>query len=491
MAQKFQALAVDIGASNGRALLGTVGEDGRLRLEEVRRFPNGPTEADGSLRWDFERLLGQVVSSIEDSFAGGFEPVSVGVDTWGVDYVLIDREGRPVEQPFAYRDHRTDGIMERFSREVMPLEELYSITGIQFMPFNTVFQLASEIFEGGERLGRAHKMLLMPDALAHGLSGRMVAEYTIASTGQMLDARARSWSDEIVARLGLRRDLLPEIVEPGTRVGTYAVGGSSGRSVNVLAPASHDTAAAVAAVPAGGEEPWAYISSGTWTLVGIEAKQPVLTEEAREAGLTNEGGVEGTYRQLSNVMGLWLIQECMRMWERCGRKLDILDVCEAAAEAPPGGPLVDPDHPSFLSPEDMLESVAEFCENTGQRPPEGVGPVARCVFESLALKTRLVIERIAEVTGTDPEVIHMVGGGTKNELLCRMTADAMDKVLIAGPAEATATGNLVTQAMAAGRIGSLAEGRELVRRSFELVRYEPSGGDEWRKMYERFRELLA
>ena len=489
MAKDFQALAIDIGASSGRAVLGRLSQDGRLTLREVRRFANASKERDGALRWDFDRLSREVVQSIEDCWDLGLRPTSVGACAWGVDYVLVAEDGSLVDQPFAYRDRRTEGVMERFFREVMSAEELYAITGIQFMPINTVYQLAADIFSGAERLKRAHKILMMPDAFAFRLSGRMVAEYTIASTTQMLDARLRKWSEEIIARLGLRRELFPEIVGSGTKVGTYT-SPQAARRIEVVVPAGHDTAAAVTAVPARGDAPWAYVSSGTWTLVGVEAKTPLLTDEARKAGVTNEGGALGTYHLLSNINGLWLIQECMRMWEKRGKSLSIQQVCEAAARAPAGGALLDPDHPSFLSPDDMTESVTLFCKNTGQMVPESVGETARCVFESLALKTRMVLEGIAELTGRDLQIIHMVGGGAKNALLCRMTAQATNRALVAGPAEATATGNLLTQAMAVGRIRSLAKAREVVRNSFALVRYEPSDCKYWGKRYERFCELL-
>jgi len=486
--ETFAALAVDIGASNGRAVFGELSADGRLTMKEIRRFPNGMVSVDGAQRWDFQRLLGEVVAALEDCARAGLRPRSVGIDTWGVDYALIGTDGKLVDMPFAYRDRRCPPAMERFFREAMRPEEIYAITGIQFMPFNTLYQLAADVFAGGERLARASRILMMPDAFAWALSGEAVAEYTIASTSQMLDARLRDWSPAIVDKLGIRRELLPPIVAPGTRIGAKQV--ASGLSVDVVVPAGHDTAAAVAAVPASPGQPWAYVSSGTWSLVGVETREPVLTESARLAGVTNEGGVEGTYRLLSNVMGLWLLQECMRMWEKRSSAPDIAKVCEEAASAPPDGPLVDPDDRAFLAPEDMLQAIAEFCRRTGQRPPEGVGPTARCIFESLALKTRAVLERISGLTGVRPEVLHMVGGGTRNSLLCQSTADATGLPVIAGPAEATAIGNLLVQAMAAGRLSGLAELRKVVRESERPARYEPSGDERWRRRWEVFQGLL-
>lgn len=486
MTDAFQAVAVDVGASNGRALLGTLAGS-RLEIEELRRFPNRMVESGGSLVWDFERLRDEVLAAVAGAVGPGRRPVSVGVDTWGVDYVLFDAQDRPMAPVFAYRDGRTGAAMERFLSRVMDRRELYALTGIQFLQFNTLYQLAAEIWSGAGRLDRAERLLLMPDALGRALGARPAAEYTIASTTQMLDARRRSWSEEVLGRLRLRRSLLPEIVEPGARLGRHRT--PSGAELEVAAVAGHDTGSAVAAVPAEPGAPWAYVSSGTWSLVGVEAPAPVLSEAARRAGLTNEGGAAGTIRLLKNVMGLWLIQECQRRWQRDGQAADIEEVCRAAAAAPAGGPLVDPDDGRFFAPADMPAEIGEFCRRTGQRPPEGVGATARCVFESLALKTRAVLELIAEVTGAAPQVLHVVGGGARNALLCRMTAEACALPVVAGPAEATATGNLLVQAMAAGRLASLAELREVVRGSFRLERYEPSGDERWAKRYARFREL--
>ncbi|MHC5055829.1 MAG: rhamnulokinase [Planctomycetota bacterium] len=485
----FQVLAIDIGASNGRAVLGSLSKDGVLTTEVIRRFRNGADDVDGLLRWDFDFLANEIREGIADTFARGHRPASVGVDTWGVDYVLLDSRGRMIDRPFAYRDHRTDGIMERFFAEVMPGEKLFGITGIQFREIDTLYQLYSDVTAHPDRLARASKMMMMPDAFAWSLTKNVNAEYTIASTSQMLDARARTWSDDVVEALGVKRSLFPDIVEPGAKAGSYRDRASK-RSINVVLAAGHDTAAAVAAIPVEGDRPWAYVSSGSWSLIGVETREPVLSHAAREASVTNEGGVDGTYRFLSNVNGLWLLQECMRMWEREGAPQDIVQVCDDAARAPVHGPLVDPDHDLFKMPPNMVDAITEYCDQTGQAPPEGVGPTARCIFESLALKTRVVLERVAGLTGTAPEVIHIVGGGSRNESLCQMTADASAKPVVAGPAEGTAAGNILMQAMAAKRVGSLAELREIVRRSSELRRHEPSGSDYWQSRYERFRELL-
>ncbi len=484
----FSAIAVDVGASNGRAVLGSLSADGVLLLRDVRRFRNGMHEDDGTLRWDFERLQSEIAGAVDDCFASGAKPASIGIDTWGVDYALVDRNRALIDKPFAYRDHRTDGLVERFAEEVMPDDELFRITGNHPSQINTLYQLYAEILSGTERLARADKLLMMPDALACSLSGRAVAEYTIASTSHLMDSRSRTWSDELIGRLGLRRELLPEIVDPGTKTGAYRT--PSRKRINVVLPAGHDTASAVAAVPATGDEPWAFVSSGTWSVIGVEVAEPVLGEEAREAGVTNEGSLDGRYRCLSNVIGLWLIQECMRVWAQDGSPVEIESVCRDAGRAPVHGPLIDPDHPSFLAPSNMPQAIGDYCRSTGQPAPGGVGVTARCVFESLALKSRVVIERIAGLTGVEPKVIHMVGGGSRNTALCRMTADATGIPVVAGPAEATAAGNLLIQARTAGKIRTLADIREVSRNSFDLTRYEPSGDAYWRSRYERFRELV-
>lgn len=487
MAEPFQALAVDIGASNGRAILGTLDEDGTLRTRDVRRFPNGSTEIEGALRWDFDGLVGHLRAAIDDCFREGARPESVGIDTWGVDYAYIGGDGALLDRPYAYRDHRTDGLVEKFFAEVMSAEETYAITGIQTMQLNTLFQVYADVLESPERLAKAKTLLMAPDALSYVLTGNPVGEYTIASTSQMLDAKTRRWSPVIAGKLGIDPGILPEIVEPGAKVGVYK---AAEGEISVIATASHDTAAAVAAVPAEGDRPWAYVSSGTWSLVGVESRSPVLTEDARKINLTNEGGVDGTYRLLSNVTGLWIIQECQRMWEKRGERVDIVEVCRAAAECAEAPCLLDPDDQKFLSPDDMLAAIEEYCEATGQERPEGVGETARAVFVSVACKTRHKLDNVARVTDTNPEIIHMVGGGTRNELLCRFTADVTGMPVIAGPAEATAIGNLLMQAMSAGRIDSLSELRAIVRRNTDLKRYEPSGGDAWRKTYERFVGVL-
>lgn len=485
MPETLRSLAIDLGASSGRAVLGTLGADDMLKIVEVSRFANGMLERGGALRWDFEALLRHIVAAISSCRAGHGALATIGVDTWGVDYLLLDAAGRPLEPPVAYRDHRTEGVMERVFDELLPADEIYGITGIQFMPINTLYQLAADVFAGAERLKQARRLLLLPDAFAYFLSGSIAAEYTIASTTQMLDARTRDWSPRILEALGLPVGLLPEVVEPACIAGACTLPVAAGATV--VRPAGHDTAAAVAAAPAEADTAWAYISAGTWLLAGVEARQPLLSAEAQAAGLTNEGGACGTYRLLKNITGLWLLQECMRLW----RTDDVAGICSAAFTAPPEGALLDPDDPAFLAPPDMPAAIARYCARTRQPFPQDRGALARSIFESLALKTRCVLERIAEGAGVRPHVVHMLGGGSRNALLCRMTAEALGLPVIAGPAEAAAIGNLLLQALAVGRIGSLADCRRIVRMSCQLGRYEPAGDTYWHSRYQRFRELLA
>jgi len=489
MGDTFQALGVDCGASSGRVLLGSLSADNRLEVRDIRRFPNQMVHMEGGLHWEFDRLIGEVRAGIDDAFREGCTAQSLAVDTWGVDYVLYGADGRPLKQPFAYRNARTEGMMEKVFAEVISAEEIYAITGIQFLPFNTVYQLAAEVAAGGENLRKAQNLILMPDAFTYELCGQVIAEATMASTTQLIDARTRKWSDEIIDRIGVPRRLFPDITEPGTIVGKYRPQAADA-DLDVVACGGHDTASAVAAVPATGDVPWAYVSSGTWALVGVETREPLLTDEACQIGVTNEGGVDATYRLLKNVTGLWILQECMRLWEERGQGLTIQQVCAAAAEAPEDGPLVDPDDPAFTAPEDMTAEIVRFCKRTGQTPPDSAATFARCVFESLALKTAYTLDRVSGLAGVRPEVIHMVGGGSRNEMLCRMTAEAAGMPVVAGPSEATAIGNLLVQAMAGGRIGSLDELRSVVRNSVDLVRYEPCGDAYWGRRMERLRNML-
>jgi rhamnulokinase len=480
-------LAFDLGAESGRALLGRLDGKGRLSVEEILRFPNGPVRLGGHLHWDVPGLHRSILEGIRRAADAG--PVSIGVDTWGVDFGLLDRDGELLGNPFAYRDARTRGADEAFF-ERMTRRRLYELTGIQHLPFNTVFQLFAMVRGDAPLLSRAADLLFIPDLFHYFLTGRKATEFTFATTSQLFSPTARRWEEEILRAVGVDRALLQDVVEPGTVLGELDARvqkeTGAGRAV-VTAVATHDTGSAVAAVPASGED-FAYISSGTWSLVGVESHKPVMGREAQEADVTNEGGVGNTFRVLKNVMGLWLLQECRRVWAG-GQDLSYEELGRMAENAPPFAALVDPGLGAFLTPPDMPGALTEALRKTGQPVPPTRGGMVRCILESLALAYRRVLEQVCRVTGKRPAVLHVIGGGSRNALLCRLTADATGLPVRAGPAEATAVGNLLVQAMALGRISSLGELREVVRNSFSMVTYEPGPGAPWDEAYEKFLRL--
>jgi rhamnulokinase len=492
MSSQRKLFAFDLGAESGRGILGLF--DGRqLRLEVVHRFPNGPVRTLETLHWDVLRLYGEMVNALRlcAGKVGGID--SVGVDTWGVDFALLGREGTLLGNPRHYRDPHTEGVMESaFAR--VGKAEIFRQTGLQFMRFNTLFQLLALQRDGSPLLDAAKHLLFVPDLFHFWLTGIKVNELTDASTSQMIDPATCSWAYGLVQSFGLPVGLLGSIVKPGTVLGPLRISVATDTGLTpmpVVAVATHDTASAVAAVPASAEENWAYISSGTWSLMGVELSSPQVGERARAANFTNEIGFGGTVRFLKNIMGLWLVQECRRAWERAGRDHSYDELMRLAAEAPAFGSIVDPDDSSFILPASMPQALADYCRRTGQPAPEGVGPTVRCALESLVLRYRWVLEKLEELTGRTLSVIHIVGGGCQNELLCQLTADACGRLVLAGPVEATAIGNIVVQAIGLGLLGSLAEGRELVQRSFEVKRYEPRQNVLWQGAYERFTRLLA
>ncbi len=484
-------LAFDLGAESGRAVLGTL-RGSKLSVHEVRRFPNTPLALSGHIHWNVYALFDEMKTAMREGAAAmGARPESVGVDTWGVDFGLLARNGDLLGLPFCYRDHRNIGAMEEYFK-IVPRADLYEATGIQFLPFNTLFQIYAMVRERSPLLDAAADLLFMPDLFNYLLTGKKAAEFTIATTSQILDPRTKAWIPGLFQAMGLSKRILQDIIEPGTVLGplTEEVVAETGyRGVPVVATAGHDTAAAVAAVPAEGCN-WAYISSGTWSLVGVEEEGPVISERSLAANFTNEGGVGGTIRFLKNVTGLWLVQGCRKAWSEDG-PLSYDDLVKAAAGAPPFAALIDPDDPSFLNPPDMPAAVIHYCHRTGQKAPETKAAMVRALLESLALKYRHVIDQLRLVLGHPIERIHIIGGGARNELLCQFTADATGLPVVAGPAEATAVGNILVQAMALGHISSLAEMRAIIRGSFELRTYEPADAASWEAAYSRFREVLA
>ncbi len=453
--------AIDLGASSGRVMTARVGAD-ELTLREAHRFANRPVRAGGTLYWDILGLYREVLDGLRA--AGDVE--SAGVDSWGVDYGLLDSSGALIANPVHYRDERTDGVMDRVVADV-GADALYDVSGVQFLPFNTVYQLLA-----APPPEQARTLLMIPDLLAYWLTGRAGAEATNASTTGLYDVRAGEWAYPMIRRLGLPPGIFPPLRRPGDVIGTLDGDAAAevGRSLPVTAVGSHDTASAVLAVPAAGDR-FGYVSCGTWSLAGVELDAPVLTAESRRAGFTNEVGVGGTIRYLRNVMGLWLLQESLRTW---GDEASLSGLLASAAEAPPFAALVDPGDQVFLPPGDMPARIAAYCARTGQRPPAGHAETVRCILESLALGHRAAIRDASRLSGKHVDVVHIVGGGVRNALLCQLTADACGVPVVAGPVEATAIGNTLVQAQANGLTTDL---RSLVRRTQDLLVYRPRGDD--------------
>ena len=482
--------AVDLGAQSGRVAVGRFDGE-RLTVDEVHRFPNVPVKTGDRLHWDVLRLYSDVLQGLRA--AGCADRIdSVAVDSWAVDFGLVDRRGDLLRNPVHYRDTRRAAEFESVFERV-PARELYERTGIQLLPINTIFELAAMAADDDPALAADSRLLLIPDLIHHWLCGSHTSEHTNATTTQCLDVRSGAWLVDILERLDVPSRVLPEVVGPATVLGTVTADVTADTSIGkpvVVATATHDTASAVAAIPLRSSVS-AYVSLGTWSLVGIEAREPVLTEAAFHANVTNEGGVEGTVRILRNVTGLWLLTECARVWSLAGRTYSIGDLVGLAESCEPLRSFVDPNDPSFAEPGDMPGRIAEYCERTGQPRPADDGAVVRCIFESLALKHAETVETLAELTGRPLDEIHVVGGGANNELVCRWTAEASGRVVEAGPAEATVVGNLLVQAMALGELSSLGEAREVVRRSFATRVYEPARGAEWSEARERFATLAG
>ncbi len=491
MAATKNLLAFDLGAESGRGILGRF--DGqRLSLDVIHRFPNGPVRTLDTLHWDVLRLYQEMLAALRRAAAEPDGIDALGVDTWGVDFALLGRGGTLLGNPRHYRDPHTENVMETaFAR--VPRETIFRRTGLQFMRFNTLFQLLALQRDRSPLLDVAETLLFIPDLFHYFFTGIKVNEFTDASTSQLIDPTTRGWAHDLLAAFGLPDRIAGSLVPPGTVLGPLrsALAADTGLpSVPVVAPATHDTAAAVAAVPAQGDS-WAYISSGTWSLMGVELAAPLINDGALHYNFTNEGGVGGTTRFLKNIMGLWLVQECRRAWEREGKTYGYDELARLAEAAPAGVSLVNPDAAAFLLPPSMPAALADFCRRTGQPAPAEPGAVVRCALESLALKYRWVLERLEELTGRRREVIHVVGGGSQNVLLCQLTADACNRPVLAGPVEATAIGNVLVQAIGLGLLGSLAEAREVVRRSFEVRTFTPEQPQRWQELYQRFLGYLT
>ncbi len=500
MADEKRYIAVDLGAESGRVMLGIVSADppggeaspkaGKIRLEEVHRFINGPVEQNGSLRWDFSRLMSEVKTGIGKAAKESGDIAGIGVDSWGVDFGLLDENGNLIENPYHYRDSRTNGMIEK-ACELMPKREIYEHTGIQFAQHNSIYQLLSMRLANSPVLAKAKRLIFIADLVSYFLAGKPYAEYTLAGTSQLMDMRTGKWSRAIFEKMNLPIEIMPEVINPGTIVGTLTknVAKEIGcGEIPVLAVGSHDTASAVAAVPADppvGEvstpakpaadrkTKWAYLSSGTWSLMGVETPNAIVNDKTFAYPFTNEGGVEGTIRLLKNIMGLWLVQECKRQWQKEGEDLSYARLTELAEKAKPGQASIDVDDSQFYAPGQMPARINKYLAGTGQKPIDDKGQMVRTILENLARKYAETINQLEDVVAGGIDCLHVVGGGSQNKLLNQLTANATGKKVIAGPAEATAIGNILMQAGATGQIQDLAQGRDLVRRSLTLKEYQP------------------
>ncbi len=486
-------IALDLGAESGRAVVGSLDAD-RLSLEEAYRFPNGPIRVLGRLHWDALRLFDEIKQGLyKISRQYGRDFAALGVDTWGIDYALLDRTGNLIGNPYCYRDARTTGMMEEAFKHVSRQEIFEQAGGIQFLSINTLYQLLSMVVHQSPQLDMAATFLMMPDLFHYWLTGRKACEFTDATSTQFYDSLGGDWARSLLARLNIPTSIFPEVVLPGTELGPLLPEVAEEvdlAGLRVVAPAAHDTASAVVAVPAAGDN-FAWLSSGTWSLLGGISDRPLISSEALGYNFSSYGGAGGRYLPWKNIMGLWLVQECRRNWARSGQELSYDDLTRLAGQAAPFTAIVEPDHPSFLAPDDMPAAIQAFCRNTGQAVPESKGEIVRTALEGLTLKYRWVLEKLEILLGRRFEVLHVVGGGSRNTLLCQFAADALQRPVIAGPVEATAIGNIAVQAIGSGHLASLDEARQLVRRSFEVTTYEPGAGAGWDEAYERFEQLTG
>ncbi|MFC4306523.1 rhamnulokinase [Cohnella boryungensis] len=479
-------LAFDLGASSGRALLGRL-TDGKIEVEELHRFPNDPVQVGDRLHWDILRLYHEIKQGLLKAKHQGIELQSMAIDSWAVDFGFIGKNGELVGNPYHYRDRHTEGAMDSLFAQIPP-SVIFARTGIQFLPFNTIYQLFALKQANSPWLQEGNRFLMIPDLLRYFLTGEMHNEFTNATTTQLYNPVEGKWDAELLRMLDLPASWFGNVLKPGAKAGSlsHSVCEELGiPSIPVYAVAEHDTGSAVAAVPAT-ESSFAYLSCGTWSLMGTEVDKPVLHDLARKLNFTNEGGVADTYRLLKNIMGLWILQECRREWEREGKSYSFPELVQLASEAKPLQSFIDPDDASFLPPGDMPSRIAEYCGRTGQKAPETTGEIARCILESLALKYRYVFEMTERLSAQRFQGLHMVGGGIQNTLLCQWTANAIGKPVWAGPSEGSAIGNLVVQWIAQGAFANIGEARKAIRDSFPVAVYEPSESEAWSGAYERF-----
>jgi rhamnulokinase len=485
-------LAFDLGASSGKAIVGQF-DGNKLTLKEIHRFSNDPVQVGNRLHWDLLRLYHEIKQGILKCRNKGYNHLrSMAIDSWAVDFGLIGRHGELLGNPYHYRDHQTDGIMEEVCK-IVPRREIFARTGIQFMAINTIYQLYAMKQAGSPLLDQAEDLLMIPDLLRYFLTGEKISEFTNASTTQLFNPITKKWDEQILSQLELPEHLFKDVVEPGTMIGEIRSSVCDELqipAIPVIAVGEHDTASAVAAVPTDKKD-FAYLSCGTWSLLGTEISHPVLNEQALEWNFTNEGGVFHTFRLLKNIMGLWLIQECKRAWEKTGSHLTYDHMVRLAEQAKPFQCFIDPDHPMFLNPSNMPQQIQQYCRETNQLVPESFGEILRCIMESLALKYRLVLDRTEKLANKKFTGLHMVGGGINNSMLCQFTANAIARPVWAGPAEATALGNLAVQYIALGQMKNIQEARLLIKESVEINIYEPKEIGVWECAYETFRKITG
>ena len=490
MEQPKHFFAVDLGATSGRTIIGTI-ENGKMSLEELTRFDNNLIETGGHFYWDIFALYNEVINGLRLVAKRQIEIQSIGIDTWGVDFVCVGSDGAILRNPLAYRDPHTVGKMEEYFEKIISRDEVYNITGIQFMNFNSLFQLYAMDEAGNTALRNADKVLFVPDALSYMLTGNAVCEYTIASTSQMLDPRTKDLDSRLVESVGLKRGQFGEMVNPATVIGTITeeVQKMTGLgAVPVIAVAGHDTGSAVAAVPAANEK-FAYLSSGTWSLMGIETQDAIINARSFELNFTNEGGIEGTTRFLKNICGMWIYERCRKEWKDA-EGLGHAELQSAAMECEPFRSLINPDDPIFANPASMVDAITTYCEKTNQPIPQGYAQTCRCIFDSLALRYRQVFAWLKEFADFDINVLHIIGGGSKNEYLDQFTANSCGVTVLAGPQEGTAIGNIMLQAKAAGMVGDIWEMRRIIADSLELKRFEPQDKEIWDAAYEKYLDIV-
>lgn len=482
--------AFDLGASSGRAVLGQFTDEhgGRLTVTDTHRFPNDPVRIHNHLHWDILRLLHEIKQAfIQTRLQGHRQIASMGIDTWGVDFGLLDRSGKLLGNPYHYRDAQTTSMLEEVTRSI-PRQEIFARTGIQFMAINTLYQLYALKKAGSVYLEQAKTLLFIPELLRYFLTGERYSEWTIASTSQLCNPYQRKWDRELLTRLGLPEQIFLDPQEPGTQVGSLlpSVCEEVGiAQVPIIAVAEHDTASAVIAVPAEGAD-FAYLSCGTWSLIGTEVAQPIINEQALSFNITNEGGINGTTRLLKNITGLWLLQECRRIWRNEGKHISYLDEREHIAQAPALHSFINPDDPMFANPGHMPQQIQHYCRQTEQPVPESIGEIIRCIIDSLALQHRLILERIESLAQKRFVGLHMVGGGAQNTILCQCTANALGREVWAGPYEGTAIGNLLVQLIALGEIENVQQARQVIRNSLPITTYQPQNSDRWAEAYQQF-----